>query len=230
MKITRRQLRSLIREAASTVNRDPQKGETFVWPDSPGADSGRDEYQKKVTLGKEWKVKKRTDSSKLGKTTMPMEWVFMTSVTDRFTDLDYYKPKDIPLLDWIESGAHRNPQNLEKYFVGDPKNVHRYFDGGEPAPGYRWDPKIQHGQRSDGSWYGEAIKDRRKGKKGLRRSDIQTNAGTKFSLADGPDSTFDVRGNLLDPKAVRKLAEALQKLRSGELTPGEGNIVGLDIG
>jgi len=228
VKIKKSQLRKIIREAVSTVNSDPQKGETFVWPDSPGADAGRAD-EKEYTLGKEWKVQNREDYEKLGKTSMPMEWVFLVSSERHSTGIEYYKPKDIPLLDWIESGAHRNPQNLEKYFVGDPRNRSRYYEGGEPAPGYRWDPKIPHGQFSDGSWYGEAIKDKRK-KKGIRRSDIQTNAGTKFSLADGPDTTFDVTGNLLDPKAIRKLADALQKLRSGDLMPGAGNKVGMDIG
>ena len=58
------------------------------------------------------------------------------------------------------------------------------------------------------------------------REDIDTNMGTIFSLiSDSGD--LDVSGNILDPESLRKLADTLEKLYSGQIqTHG---VIGFDL-
>ena len=48
------------------------------------------------------------------------------------------------------------------------------------------------------------------------REDIDTNTGTIFSLIND-SGDLDVSGNILDPAALRKLADTLEKLYSGQI-------------
>ena len=58
------------------------------------------------------------------------------------------------------------------------------------------------------------------------REDIDTNMGTIFSLiSDSGD--LDVSGNILDPVALRKLADTLEKLYSGQIQ--SHGIIGFDL-
>ena len=58
------------------------------------------------------------------------------------------------------------------------------------------------------------------------REDIDTNMGTIFSLiSDSGD--LDVSGNILDPKALRELADTLEKLYAGQIQ-AQG-VVGFDL-
>ena len=57
-------------------------------------------------------------------------------------------------------------------------------------------------------------------------NDINANMGTSFYLAD-ESGNLDVGGDLLDPAALRQLANALEQLYSGRIqTQG---VVGFDI-
>ena len=56
--------------------------------------------------------------------------------------------------------------------------------------------------------------------------DININTGTGFSLTN-EEGDLDVSGNILDPNALRELADILEKLYSGKIqTQG---VVGFDI-
>ena len=58
------------------------------------------------------------------------------------------------------------------------------------------------------------------------REDINTNIGTIFSLISDSDD-LDVSGNILDPESLRKLADTLEKLYSGQIqTQG---VIGFDL-
>ena len=58
------------------------------------------------------------------------------------------------------------------------------------------------------------------------REDINVNAGTSFSLmSDSGD--LEVSGDILDPVSLRKLADTLEKLYSGQLQAICG--VGFDL-
>ena len=58
------------------------------------------------------------------------------------------------------------------------------------------------------------------------REDIDTNMGTVFSLiSDSGD--LNVSGNILDPESLRKLADNLEKLYSGEIQVQ--GIIGFDL-
>ena len=48
------------------------------------------------------------------------------------------------------------------------------------------------------------------------REDIDTNTGPIFSLIND-SGDLDVSGNILDPAALRKLADTLEKLYSGQI-------------
>ena len=48
------------------------------------------------------------------------------------------------------------------------------------------------------------------------REDIDTNTGTIFSLIND-SGDLDVSGNILDPESLRKLADTLEKLYSGQI-------------
>ena len=48
------------------------------------------------------------------------------------------------------------------------------------------------------------------------REDIDTNMGTIFSLIND-SGDLDVSGNILDPVSLRKLADTLEKLYSGQI-------------
>ena len=48
------------------------------------------------------------------------------------------------------------------------------------------------------------------------REDIDTNTGTVFSLIND-SGDLDVSGNILDPVSLRKLADILEKLYSGQI-------------
>ena len=58
------------------------------------------------------------------------------------------------------------------------------------------------------------------------REDIDTNTGTIFSLIN-ESGELDVSGNILDPKALRELADTLEKLYSGQIQ-AQG-VVGFDL-
>jgi len=58
------------------------------------------------------------------------------------------------------------------------------------------------------------------------REDIDTNTGTIFSLIND-SGDLDVSGNILDPESLRKLADTLEKLYSGQIqTHG---VIGFDL-
>ena len=58
------------------------------------------------------------------------------------------------------------------------------------------------------------------------REDIDTNMGTVFSLiSDSGD--LDVSGNILDPESLRKLADTLEKLYSGQIQTHD--VIGFDL-
>lgn len=58
------------------------------------------------------------------------------------------------------------------------------------------------------------------------REDIDTNVGTIFSLISD-SGNLDVSGNILDPESLRKLADTLEKLYSGQIqTHG---VIGFDL-
>ena len=48
------------------------------------------------------------------------------------------------------------------------------------------------------------------------REDIDTNTGTIFSLIND-SGDLNVSGNILDPVSLRKLADTLEKLYSGQI-------------
>ena len=56
--------------------------------------------------------------------------------------------------------------------------------------------------------------------------DINVNAGTSFSLMN-ESGDLDVSGDILDPQALRALADTLEKLYSGQI-PAQG-VVGFDL-
>ena len=58
------------------------------------------------------------------------------------------------------------------------------------------------------------------------REDIDTNTGTVFSLISD-SGELDVSGNILDPAALRKLADTLEKLYSGQIQ-AQG-VIGFDL-
>ena len=58
------------------------------------------------------------------------------------------------------------------------------------------------------------------------REDINTNMGTIFSLISDSDD-LDVSGNILDPESLRKLADTLEKLYSGQIQVQ--GVVGFDL-
>ena len=58
------------------------------------------------------------------------------------------------------------------------------------------------------------------------REDINTNIGTIFSLISDSDD-LDVSGNILDPESLRKLADTLEKLYSGQIQ-AQG-VIGFDL-
>lgn len=60
----------------------------------------------------------------------------------------------------------------------------------------------------------------------LSREDINSNTGTSFSLMND-SGELDVSGDILDPQALRALADVLEKLYSGQIqTQG---VVGFDL-
>ena len=59
-------------------------------------------------------------------------------------------------------------------------------------------------------------------------NDINANMGTSFYLAD-ESGTLDVSGDLLDPAALRRLADTLEKLFSGAIQVHPDDMVGFDI-
>ena len=63
---------------------------------------------------------------------------------------------------------------------------------------------------------------------GLDPYDINTNMGTGFMLTDSVGS-FDVSGDLLNPDDLRRLADTLEKLFSGEIQVHPEDMVGFDI-
>ena len=63
---------------------------------------------------------------------------------------------------------------------------------------------------------------------GLDPYDINTNMGTSFMLTDSVGS-FDVTGDLLNPGDLRRLADTLDKLFSGEIEIHPEDYVGFDI-
>ena len=58
------------------------------------------------------------------------------------------------------------------------------------------------------------------------REDINVNAGTSFSLMND-SGDLDVSGDILDPQALRALADTLEKLYSGQI-PAQG-VIGFDL-
>ena len=58
------------------------------------------------------------------------------------------------------------------------------------------------------------------------REGINVNAGTSFSLMND-SGDFDVSGDILDPQALRALADTLEKLYSGQI-PAQG-VIGFDL-
>jgi hypothetical protein len=56
--------------------------------------------------------------------------------------------------------------------------------------------------------------------------DINVNAGTSFSLMN-ESGDLDVSGDILDPQALRALADTLEKLYSGQI-PAQG-VIGFDL-
>ena len=58
------------------------------------------------------------------------------------------------------------------------------------------------------------------------REDIDTNMGTVFSLIND-SGDLDVSGNILDPESLRKLADTLEKLYSGQIQVQ--GVVGFDL-
>lgn len=56
--------------------------------------------------------------------------------------------------------------------------------------------------------------------------DINVNAGTSFSLMND-SGDLDVSGDILDPQALRALADTLEKLYSGQI-PAQG-VIGFDL-
>ena len=58
------------------------------------------------------------------------------------------------------------------------------------------------------------------------REDIDTNTGTIFSLIND-SGDLDVSGNILDPVSLRKLADTLEKLYSGEIQVQ--GVIGFDL-
>ena len=58
------------------------------------------------------------------------------------------------------------------------------------------------------------------------REDINTNIGTIFSLISDSDD-LDVSGTILDPESLRKLADTLEKLYSGQIQ-AQG-VIGFDL-
>ena len=60
----------------------------------------------------------------------------------------------------------------------------------------------------------------------LSREDIDTNTGTIFSLIND-SGNLNVSGNILDPVSLRKLADTLEKLYTGQIqTQG---VIGFDL-
>ena len=57
---------------------------------------------------------------------------------------------------------------------------------------------------------------------------INTNMGTEFMLSDSSGS-FDVSGDLLNPDDLRRLADTLEQLISGEIQVHPEDMVGFDI-
>ena len=58
------------------------------------------------------------------------------------------------------------------------------------------------------------------------RKDIDVNSGTGFLLTN-ESGDLEVSGNILDPKALRELADTLEKLYSGQIQ-AQG-VVGFDL-
>lgn len=58
------------------------------------------------------------------------------------------------------------------------------------------------------------------------REDINVNAGTSFSLMND-SGDLEVFGDILDPKALRALADTLEKLYFGQI-PAKG-VIGFDL-
>ena len=58
------------------------------------------------------------------------------------------------------------------------------------------------------------------------REDIDTNMGTIFSLTSD-SGNLDVSGNILDPVSLRKLADTLEKLYSGQIQ--SHGVIGFDL-
>ena len=58
------------------------------------------------------------------------------------------------------------------------------------------------------------------------REDINVNAGTSFSLMND-SGDLEVSGDILDPASLRKLADTLEKLYSGQIQ-AQG-IVGFEV-
>ena len=58
------------------------------------------------------------------------------------------------------------------------------------------------------------------------REDIDTNTGTIFSLIND-SGDLDVSGNILDPESLRKLADTLEKLYSGQIQTHD--VIGFDL-
>ena len=58
------------------------------------------------------------------------------------------------------------------------------------------------------------------------REDIDTNMGTIFSLIND-SGDLDVSGNILDPVSLRKLADTLEKLYSGQIQVQ--GVIGFDL-
>ena len=60
----------------------------------------------------------------------------------------------------------------------------------------------------------------------ISREDINVNAGTSFSLMND-SGDLDVSGDILDPQALRALADTLEKLYSSQI-PAQG-VIGFDL-
>ena len=60
----------------------------------------------------------------------------------------------------------------------------------------------------------------------LSREDINSNTGTSFSLMND-SGELDVSGDILDPQALRALADVLEKLYSGQIQ--SQGVVGFDL-
>ena len=58
------------------------------------------------------------------------------------------------------------------------------------------------------------------------REDIDTNTGTIFSLIND-SGDLDVSGNILDPESLRKLADTLEKLYTGQIQ--SHGVIGFDL-